>query len=249
LIAQIEYLRGNGYISLVSTADGSTRRLAWFEKAGGGENISFSPDDTWLLVPSYRGTLVINTETGSSTRLTGIFHSSCWWVSEGHLGLLTIGRGNANESSYDPFVVDFHDFTTGSTVEVVRIVPPDWVSSQYQGIWDVVSGSQATLLGCMRVQDSVNPDDSNLCLTSLDLRTGVLAPVVDIFVEPEHKIRRKQGKWSWNAPMPNTITAPATMLLDGFAQANTSDWPEFEDDKYGAILRVQFGSPLLLVSK
>ena len=249
LIAQIEYHYGNGYISLVSTADGSARQLTWFEHASGGEIISFSPDDKWLLVNSYRGAVVINTETGNNKRLTGITHSPCWWVREGHLGLLNIGRSHPNEPDYDPYVVDFHDFTTGSTVEVVRIVPPDWASPKYKGMWNVVSGPQATLLACTQVKDAGNPDDSDMSLISLDLHTGVLTPVVDIYVEPEHKIRRKQDRWSWNAPVPDTITAPATMLEDGFAPASTSDWPEFEDAKYGAILRVEFGSPLLMVAR
>jgi hypothetical protein len=248
LIAQIEYLGGNGYISLVSTADGSSRPLAWFEHAFGGEGISFSPDDSWLLVPSYRGALVTNTETGSHKRLPEIAHSPCWWVREGHLGLLTIGRGNAKEPGYDPFVVDFHDFTTGSTEEVVRIVPPDRVSSRSPGIWGAVPSAQGTLLMNRLVPDSVNMDDEHLILTMLDLNTGILTPVIDIFVEPEHKIRRKQDKWCWNSPIPDTITAPASMLLNGVTQAETSDWPEFEEDKYGAILRVEFGSPLFQVS-
>ena len=249
LIAQIEYLRGNGYISLVSTADGSTRSLTWFEHASGGEAISFSPDDKWLLVPGYRGALIINTETGRSKPFTEFFHSSCWWVREGHLGLLTIGRGQSADPDYDPFVVDFHDFATGSTVEVVRIIPADRISSRSSWIWGATPSTEGTLLVNMLVPDSVDPEESYLSLTKVDLRTGVLTPVVDIFVEPEHKIRRKQDKWYWNSPMPNTITVPPTMLLDGFTEASTADWPEFEDDKYGAMLRIEFGSPLFQVSK
>lgn len=248
LIAQIEHLRGNGYISLVSTEDGSARPLASFEHASGGEEISFSPDDKWLLVPSYRGARIINTETGSIKVLTEIFHSSsCWWINEGHLGLLTIGRGKANEPDYDPFVVDFHNFVTGSTGEVVRIIPPEQISSRSSAIWGAIPSGQGTLLVNMLMPDSVNPEEAYPSLRLLDLQTGVLKPVVDIFVEPEHKIRRKQDKWSWNSPLPNTMTEPVTMLSDGFTEINTTDWPEFDEDIYGAILCAEFESPFLQV--
>jgi hypothetical protein len=232
----------------VNTADGSARQLSWFENYSGGEHISFSPDDKWLLVSTYRGAVVIDTETGSNKRFSELHHASSWWIRNGHLGLLTIGRGNANASRYDPYVVDFHDFMTGSTAEVVRIIPPERGSSQSLGIWRAVPSAQGALLVTMLIPDSVNTEKSYHTLTLLDLYTGALTPVVDIFVEPEHKLRRKQDNWSWNSPIPNTIIAPATMLLEGFTQVSTSDWPEFEEARFGAILCIEFGSPLLKVS-
>ncbi len=71
---------------------------------------------------------------------------------------------------------------------------------------------------------------------------------MDLFADPDHNVRRKQGKRKWNSPLDLASTALPTTLEEGFAQVDMSAWPEFEDE-YGAILRVDFGSPLLTVSR
>jgi hypothetical protein len=249
-IATIDYHYGKGYVSLIDVTDGQTHGLTWFENASGGEDIAFSPDDKWLLVPATRsGALIINLETGQHKSLASLNHATCWWVQEGHLGLLSIGRGAFNGPDADPYTVTFHNLSTGLDSIVVRITPPNF-DTKYPALWHAEPHAAGVVLVGMWTPDTLRPDADYgyFNLARLNLHTGELTPVVDVFADPDHGVYRKQGKWKWNSPLDLAVTAPATTLDQGFTKVDMSVWPALEDE-YGAILRVDFGSPLLTVSR
>ena len=244
-----EYAPGDygsdGYISLIDVATGGCRRLGCVDHAGGSQ-ISFSPDDRWILVPcaySKTGSLVMDARSGHYRFFPQINRASCWWVLNGHLGLLSFGQ---NEPQTDPYTVTFFDLTTGESQLVVRLHddrgPFNDVLESY---WQAEPHSDGRILlrrWLPPTRAGNNGDGPYLGIA--DLTTGLVHGVVEPYAEPDHYIERKQKNWHWNSPLALAVTEEPTLLTEGLQAPNTSDWPEVDEYDYGALLQVSLDSPL-----
>ena len=249
-LALVEYngLHGQGhsFISLIDTASCAERRLTWFAGASGGERIEFSPDGDWILVVRTGrgdGAIVVYVATGAQRAFTDITGTPCWWVHDGHLGLLELGRGVPDDPAFDPFKVTFHDFTTGGTVDYPRLKTPTFGLDRR---WESVYFAAPHADGRVLVSRFVPPPNDQYSATSnlalFDLHTGVFSQVVEPFADPEGHVRRDQRHWVWNSSLALHVTEPPTALQSGFQSVDMTTWPEMEE-RYGAVLRVDLDSP------
>jgi len=244
-----EYAPGDygsdGYISLIDVATGNCRRLGCVDHAGGSQ-ISFSPDDRWILVPcaySRAGALVMDARSGHYRFFPTINKASCWWVRDGRLGLLSFGQG---DEDIDPYTVTFFDLTTGET-EVVVTLHDDRGSLQdtfesYYRAEPFGDGHVLLSRWLPSVRPGYNADGPYLGIA--DLTTGDVRGVVEPYADPDHYIERKQKNWHWNSPLTLAFTEEPTLLAEGLQAPSTSDWPEVDEYDYGALLQVSLDSPL-----
>lgn len=236
---------GRSYLSLVDIATASERRLSWFAGASGGEQISFSPDGRWILIGSrsHGGPIIVDVATGAQCELPDITNTNCWWVGNGHLGLLEFGTGNWDSPEFDPSRVIFHDLATGGTADLPRLRTPVYGMERR---WEVVSLAVAHADGRVLLQHYGLPPNDNYTVSArlsvVDLRTGEFSLVMEPFADPDRFIRRDLSNWSWNSPLALEVTARSALIEQGLGQVDTSAWPTSED-RYGAVLRVEMDSP------
>jgi hypothetical protein len=240
---------GRGYISLIDTVTGVEHALTWFEHASGSEQISFSPDDRWLLVPrsgNDYGALIIDAATGAQHSFDTLNHATCWWVRDGRLGLLCIGTGSEATGDYDPYRVTFFDLTSGDTSFVVQIEPPnDSHGLPYRSLWTAEPHADGRILLSMPVPPANENYQIHTVLGMFDLDTGHLAPVMEPFADSTKYILRKQTSWHWNSPLSLRPTMPCTLLEEGLTTVDVSVWPEPDEYEYGAVIRVDMNSPFM----
>ena len=62
----------------VTRADGTMRRLTYIGKVFGGEQVSLSPDASWILVACSSDTVLVEAASGRYLRLEGVA-SATWW--------------------------------------------------------------------------------------------------------------------------------------------------------------------------
>jgi len=249
-LACIEYSNsiefGRGYISLIDAETGEARKLTWFGHASGGEQIAFSPDDRWLLIPRTGrdyGALIIDVMTGAQRSFDDINHASCWWVRDGRLGLLSIGSGAYDTDEFDPYMVSFFDLTSGETKPVAKITPPGFtLEPLYRSLWTAEPHADGRVLLDMCIPPANEHYFAHRTLVILDLATGSLQQVIEPFADPTKYIVRQQKNWHWNSPLGFTATEHPALLDQGLFQIDMSLWPDFKDE-YGAVIRVSFDSP------
>lgn len=238
---------GHSYVTLVDTRTGGARRLTWFIQASGGERLSFSPDGRWLLIErtsNDAGPIIVDLNDGSQREFASILHAPCWWVNDGHLGLLELGHGASKDSDFDPTRVTFHDLTTGEAIAFPPLRFPDFGLDRS---WLLVFHAAPHADGRVLLEHFGPPPNENyqvsFRLASVDVATGQFTSVVEPFADPDKFIRRKQDRWSWNSPLALEVGAPASVLVSGFQKVDTSLWPEPEEEQRSAVLRVDLGSP------
>lgn len=242
-LAVLEYGQGKGLVSVVDTATGQTQRLTWFEGAGGGEQVLFSPDGRWLLIPSPRGgytaLLIVSVATGQRLELNVTNRALCWWVLNGRLGVLQFGRGKPGSPSYDPYAVDFYDLTTDETVEITRVKPPCEMPEDQRYLFQPEANNDGEVLLEYWIPPAypghykVHP-----VLGILDLATGNLQQIAEPFVEPQRLLRRRFKGWHWNTPLSLPITHRPAMLEAAMRDPLSDGWPRVDD--YGGIIQVAF---------
>ena len=238
---------GCGYISIIDVNSRTERKLTWFDHASGGEQISYSPDNKWLLVPRTHddaGALIIDAATGASRSFNDLNRATCWWVIGGHLGLLSFGRGSYRDADFDPCDVSFFDLTTGQMSSVVRIVPPEFtLDPLYRYYWQPEPRADGNILLSMMVPPIANDQyNAHTVIGMLDLHTGVVRQITQAFADPDGYIMRKPKNWHWNSPLDMTVAAPPSLLDGTLSRVDIAAWPAFSDE-YGAVLKVSFDSP------
>ena len=238
---------GRGYVSVIDVSSGAERKLAWFTHASGGEQISFSPDGRWILVPRGSrdaGALIIDAASGAGKSFNELNMATCWWVVDGHLGLLCFGHGSSTDADFDPYDVTFFDLTTGQQSAVVRIVPPSFtLAPSYRSYWRAEPRADGRVLLAMDVPPLPGvPYQAHIVIGMLNLHTGVVTQLVQPYADPDGYILRKPKSWHWNAPLDMRVTAEPALLTDGLSRADMTAWPAF-DDQYGAVIQVGFDSP------
>jgi hypothetical protein len=76
-VAVLESLGSSGCISVYDGETGARRRLAFIDQISGNEQLRFSLDGQWLLMPRYDGAHLCEVSTGRILRLP--VNTCCWW--------------------------------------------------------------------------------------------------------------------------------------------------------------------------
>lgn len=245
MLATIGYRFGTGWVSLTDLRTGQEHRLSRFDDAFGNEQACFSPDNRWLLIPrSSRGPVIIEVATGATLTIGELDRATCWWVHQGHLGLLSFGYGHERDPDCEPDAVVFNDLTTGDRRLATRIRPQ--MPLAFPDVWNAEPHADGRILLASNVPSTSPNYRAHMALTMLDLRSGTLSQVQSTYADPDHAVLRNQEKRSWNSPFQVPIATPPTVLANGFAPVDLSGWPaDDEDSAFGAIVRVDFDSPFL----
>lgn len=244
-MATIGYRNGSGWVAITDLRTGRERRLGCFDHAFGNEQISFSPDDRWLLVPRTGkdcGAVIIDTSTGTQRSFDNLNHPTCWWVHQGHLGLLSFGHGSEGDADHEPDAVIFNDLVDGNRLLAARIRPQ--MPLAFHTYWGAEPHADGRILLETSVP-SASPDyRAHGVLAVLDLATGELTQIQHTYADSGHAVLRKQKGWHWNSPLQLTGTTSPGVLSRGFAPADLSEWPADDADSgYGVVLRIDFDSP------
>ena len=237
----------DGFITLVDTATGRSTRLASVRHAGSSQ-ISFSPDGGWLLIPTEHrdyGALVINATTAQYRFFPELNRAACWWVRDGHLGLLGFGYGD--DETFDPGMVSFHDLTTGGTSPLVRIDDPrPGLSLPLSAYHDPQPNADGQILAARWLPDSdIRRPARGPYLSLLDLHTGQATTVIEPYVDPNRFVERRQKRWRWNRSLDLEVSSHPAILDQELAEPTHLDWPEPGEQDRGGLLRVEFTSPFL----
>lgn len=248
LLATVELSSGRGYVTLYDLENGTERRLTWVKDMYSGGRVWFSPDNRWLLISRVSrelGPVVIDVETGGQRAFDSIQVYTCWWVHQGHLGLLCIGDRRVDSSDTDPRRVMFFDLTSGEYSEVVRIRASTGVlTSPFPWLTEPAPHADGRILvrGLVPSISSHYPMIPTLCL--LDLQSGSVVRVVEPFADDEGYVVRKQSQWHWNSPLKLEVSIAPAILEGDVAPADSGDWPASMDSH--TLIRVDFSSPTLL---
>ena len=253
-LATLDYFAQTGYLAVIDVASGKQRPLCQVQHVSGGEHVTFSPDGRWILIPRTFvdvGPTIVAVDSGCSVCLHHLAgHSSCWWVNEGHLGLLSFGSGDFRTAGYDPLRILFFDLTTLETTDFLRAQVPDSpiLPLSRQGISNPEPRSDGTvLIGTFFGPPSEYQENngSRSRVSILDLSTGQIQLLFPAFVDAEETVERSHSLWSWNSPLDARITSEVCAdLLHDALPPNTDTWPDFADE-CSYILQVSFDSPFI----
>lgn len=218
-VASLALSQDGRLIGLAETFGGSTGAAFVVDPTGervplgtldlsGVEQISFSADGRYLLVPRFQNPVLIEVATGSAISLP-VTGDLAWWPAYGASTILWL-----DQRDYGHAVICAYDVATDTIEQVRPVVYPDAPGlepSRHRLNHPTVNDTgDKVLCGTYFGVDPAVQEErgSRERVSILDLNTGRVAPLVDPFVNGDRRLEREHSAYRWlrsEAPAGNVV--------------------------------------------
>lgn len=213
VVASLEFLGASAGALARWTPDGQRHVITIVDPVSGNEQLSFSPDGSWLAVSRYDGTRLV--EVSSGRHLVLDLPHATWWPLEPStmIGVRTV-QGRTSASLYS-----LAEANVTGTFPELRISEQIPELPHLHGLSVSADGQTLYALGPVGVSAAfLHEHGTGQRVVRIDLGTGFGAPVHGVFLDAEHTFEREVAQVSVAATRP-----PGSVILHEDLLARLAD--------------------------